>query len=162
MLKKNVEEALNRQVNREFFSSYLYLSMAAYFESGNFPGCAHWMKKQAEEEKGHALRIFEYIVGAGGRAMLAAIEAPKGEWKSAQEVFDHVYEHEKKVTGMIHDLVALAEKEKDNGTLNMLQWFVKEQVEEEAAALQIKEKIAMIGDQKPLLLMLDHELGKRE
>ncbi len=162
MLSKTIEDALNKQVNREFFSSFLYLAMAAYFESENLCGFAHWMKVQAGEEKAHAMRIFKYIIEAGGRARIAAIEAPKGDWKSASEVFEHAYEHEKKVTGMIHDLVTLAIKEKDYATQNMLQWFVAEQVEEEAQTLAIKEKLAMIGTQKPLLLMIDHGLGKRE
>ena len=162
MLKKGIEDALNKQVNRELFSSILYLSMAAYFEAENLRGFAHWMKVQAEEEKNHAMKIYDFIVEAGGRARFAAIEAPKGEWKSPLEVFEHAYEHEKKVTGMIHDIVTLAVKEKDYATQNMLQWFVKEQVEEEAQTFEIKEKIVLVGKTTPLLLMIDHALGKRE
>jgi ferritin len=162
MLKKNVEEALNKQVNRELFSSMLYLSMAAWFESKTLKGFAKWMMVQAEEEKGHAMKIYEYIVEAGGRARFDAIEAPKGDWKSPLDVFSHAYEHEKKVTGLINALVELTLKEKDHATHNMLLWFVKEQVEEEAQTLEIVEKLKMIGDMTPLLLPFDHELGKRE
>lgn len=161
MLNKTVEEALNRQVNREFYSSYLYLAMAAYANSINMKGSGHWLILQSTEEYGHGMKILNYIEEAGGAVKLLPIEAPKAPWKTLGEVFSEVYGHEQKVTKMIHDLVDLAGKEKDFATLNMLQWFVSEQVEEEANALEIVEKIKQIGDVTGHLFYLDKELGKR-
>ncbi len=162
MLKKSVEAALNTQANREFFSGYLYLSMAAYFESVMLKGFAHWLKVQSGEELGHGMKIYEYVIQAGGRALIAPIEGPKTEWKSPAEAFEHVYEHEKKVTGLISDLVNLSVREKDHATFDMLQWFVKEQVEEEEQSAEVLAKVRMAGKNEAALLFLDHELGKRE
>ena len=162
MLSKTMEEALNRQVNRELYSSYLYLGMSAYFETVNLKGFAGWMKIQADEERSHAMKIYEYIIARQGKVVLDTIEAPKGKWTSAGKVFDEVYAHEQKVTGMIDTLVDLAIKEKDHATFELLQWFVKEQVEEEANAAMITEKIKTVGDVPGHLFYLDHELGKRK
>jgi ferritin len=162
MLKKALEEALNKQANRELYSAYLYLSMSAYFESVNMRGFARWMRVQAAEERSHAMKFLDYIIQSGGRVKLASIEAPKGEWKSCLQVFEEVYEHEVRVTGMIHDLVNLAIKEKDHATNNMLQWFVKEQVEEEEHSAEIVAQIRMIGDIQGHLFWLDHKLGERK
>jgi ferritin len=162
MLKKSVEDALNKQANRELYSAYLYLSMSAYFESVNMRGFARWMRVQAAEERSHAMMFLDYIIQTGGRVKLAAIEAPKAEWKSCLQVFEEVYEHEVMVTGMIHDLVNLAGKEKDHATNNMLQWFVKEQVEEEEHSAEIVAQIRMIGDIQGHLFWLDHKLGERK
>jgi ferritin len=156
-----MEEALNRQVNREFYSAYLYLCMSAYFETQNMKGFAKWMKIQAKEEQGHALKFYDYIIARGGKVTLAMIEAPKAKWSSGGKVFDEVFAHEQKVTGLIHALVDLALKEKDHATFEMLQWFVKEQVEEEMNASEIVAKIKAIGDIPGHLFCLDHELGKR-
>ena len=162
MLKKSIEEALNKQLNAELFSSYLYLSMAAYCETIPMKGFAKWLRLQADEERAHGMKFFDYIIEAGGTVKLAKIDAPKTEWKSVGEVFDQVYEHEKKVTGLIHALMDLAIKEKDYATINFLGWFVKEQVEEEANASDIQAQIKMMGDIVGHLFWLDHELGKRE
>ena len=162
MLSKTMEEALNRQVNRELYSSYLYLGMSAYFETVNLKGFAGWMKIQADEERSHAMKIYEYIIARQGKVVLDTIEAPKGKWTSAGKVFDEVYAHEQKVTSMIDTLVDLAIKEKDHATFELLQWFVKEQVEEEANAAMITEKIKTVGDVPGHLFYLDHELGKRK
>ncbi len=162
MLKKSIEEALNKQLNAELFSSYLYLSMAAYCETIPMKGFARWLRLQADEERAHGMKFFDYIIEAGGTVKLAKIDAPKAEWKSVGEVFDQVYEHEKKVTGLIHTLMDLAIKEKDYATQNFLGWFVKEQVEEEANASEIQAQIRMMGDIVGHLFWLDHELGKRE
>jgi len=162
MLSKTLEEALNRQINREFYSSYLYLAMSAYFRSVNLDGFAHWMQVQAEEEKAHGMRIFEYVLARGGRISLLAIEAPKAKWVSAGKVFEEVCAHEQKVTGMINDLVDLAIREKDHATFEMLQWFVKEQVEEEQNAVGILARIQAVGDAPAHLFMIDHGLGKRK
>lgn len=161
-LSKSMEDALNRQVNRELYSSYLYLGMSAYFESVNLKGFAGWMKIQSLEEKTHAMKIYDYIIARQGKVALGAIEAPKAKWASAGAVFDEVYSHEQKVTGMIDALVELAAKEKDHATFEMLQWFVKEQVEEESNAATIVEKIKTLGDVPGHLFWLDHELGKRK
>jgi len=161
LLKKPVEDALNRQVNAEFYSSYLYLAMSAYCESITMKGFARWLRLQSQEEMAHGMKIYDYIIEAGGTPKFMAIEAPKTPWKSLQAVFEQVYAHEKKVTGLINDLVDLAAKDKDHATKNFLGWFVKEQVEEESTASEVLAKIKMIGDVPGHLFLLDHELGKR-
>jgi ferritin len=162
MISKIIETALNKQINRELYSAYLYLSMSAYFETMNLKGFAKWMRLQAKEEQVHALKIYDYIVARGGRVMLQDIEAPKTKWASAGKVFEDTYAHEQKVTGMINGLVDLAIKEKDHATFEMLQWFVKEQVEEEEHASDILNQIKTVGDVPGHLFCLDRELGKRE
>ncbi len=162
MLSKSMEDALNRQINRELYSAYLYTSMSAYFSSVNLAGFAKWMRVQAKEERAHAAKIYDYVLARGGKITLLDIEAPKAKWASAGKVFEDVYTHEQKVTGMIHALVELATKEKDHATFEMLQWFVKEQVEEEENASEILAKIKSIGDVPGHLFHLDHELAKRE
>jgi len=161
MLKDPIEEALNEQINAEFYAGYLYLSMAAYFEEEGLPGFASWMRAQAEEEKAHAMRIYDFVTERDGRVTLDGIEAPKAEWESPTDAFEAAYEHEVEVTRMIDDLVALAREENDNATENTLQWFVEEQVEEEATAQDILDKLGHVGDDGPGLLMLDQELGQR-
>jgi ferritin len=162
MLGKTVEEALNKQVNRELYSAYLYLAMSAYFETANLKGFAKWMRIQAKEEQSHALKFYDYVIARGGKASLLPIETPRAKWASAGKVFEEVYTHEQQVTGMINALVDLAIKEKDHATFEMLQWFVKEQVEEEEHASEILGKIKSIGDIPWHLFYLDHEMGKRE
>ena len=162
MLSKTMEEALNRQVNREFYSAYLYLAMSAYFESTSLKGFAKWMRIQAKEERTHGEKIYDYIHVRGGKVTLCDIEAPKAKWTSAGMVFGEVLSHEQKVTAMIHNLVELAAKEKDHASFEMLQWFVKEQVEEEASAGDILAQIKIVGDVPGHLFALNHSLGKRE
>jgi ferritin len=163
MIKDNVRDALNAQMIREFFSSYLYLSMSAYFESINLRGFAAWLKVQAQEEMGHGMKFYGYLVDQGARITLKAIEGPKAEWASPLEAFEHVLAHEQKVTAHIHDLAALAASEKDYATSNFLQWFVNEQVEEEMNAGEIVYKLKLATAEKgvALLFMMDHHLGKR-
>lgn len=162
MLKKSIEEALNKQLNAELYSAYLYLAMSAYCETIPMKGFAKWLRIQSEEEKAHGMKFFDYIIEAGGTVKLARIDTPKAEWKSVGEVFEQVYEHEKKVTGMINSIMDLAVKEKDYATQNFLGWFVKEQVEEEANASEILAQIRMLKDVVGHMFGLDHELGKRE
>ena len=162
MISKTMEQALNKQVNRELYSAYLYLSMSSYFETANLKGFANWMRVQAKEEQSHALKIYDFINARGGRITLLDIEAPKAKWSSAGKVFEEVYAHEQKVTDMINGLVDLAVREKDHASFEMLQWFVKEQVEEEANASAILSQVACIGDVPGHLFYLDHQLGKRE
>ncbi len=161
MLKDKIQKALNAQMNLELSSSYLYLAMAAYFESENLSGFAHWMKVQSGEEYGHAMKIYGYINQRNGRVNLAKIESPKSEWKGAAEVFSETLKHEQMVTNAIDDLVDLAAAEKDHATNTFLQWFVTEQVEEEATAMNILDKINMVGESKNGLFLLDRELGIR-
>jgi len=161
MLKKNVQDALNKQMNAEFYSEYLYLSMAAYFESKALHGSAHWMLCQTQEEHMHGMKFFNHISDRGGKALVSSMEGPPTDWDSPLAVFMHVYKHEKKVTGLIDDLVNLTIAEKDHATNNFLQWFVTEQVEEEASANVVLENIKLVEDSKGGLLMVDKELATR-
>lgn len=160
---ERMTKALNEQVKWELFSSYLYLSMSAYFSATTLPGFAHWMRVQAQEELMHGMKIYDFVIGRGGRAELLAIDKPKFEWGSPLEVAKAVYDHEKKVTGLINGLVELAMEEKDHATLNMLQWFVNEQVEEESNASDLVEKVKMVSGERGVgvLYMLDRDLGLR-
>lgn len=161
-MKKEIEQELNKQLNRELYSAYLYLSMAAYFESLSLKGFAHWLKIQAKEEVGHAMKFFEFINERNSRVALEAIDKPKIEWSSPVEAFKDVYEHEQKVTSYIHQLLELAISEKDYAAQNFLQWFVSEQVEEESQSLEILNKVEFTKNSVGGLLALDHQLGKRE
>jgi ferritin len=165
MISKKIEKAFNKQINAEIYSSYLYLSMAAYVESETFKGIAHWLQLQAQEELAHAMKFYNFIYDRGGRVELAAIEGPKTSWKSLLDVFENVYEHECKVTGLINDLVDLALAEKDHASNAFLQWFVNEQVEEEATAQEIVDKMKLASESKGnkggMIYMIDKELGSR-
>ena len=161
MISKKIQNALNEQLNVEFYSSYIYLSMSAYFESRDLQGFARWFRLQADEEYAHAMKIFDYIYQIGGEVKLLKIDGPKTDWDSFLEVFQDTYEHEQKVTKSINDLLELSYTEKDHATVNFLQWFVSEQVEEEATAQQNVKKMEMIGDNKAGLFMIDKELGAR-
>jgi ferritin len=161
MIKEKIREALNQQLNAELFSSYLYLSMAAYFESINLKGFANWMRVQTQEELVHAMKFYDFIIERGGKAVLAPIEGPPTEWESPLAVFEHAYEHEQKVTGLINNLVDLSIAEQDHATNNFLQWFVAEQVEEEASADEVVQKIKLMGDASGGLFMIDQELAQR-
>lgn len=161
MLGKAMQDAINEQINKELYSAYLYLSMAAYAESENLSGVAHWMRMQYQEEVMHALKFFDYVNERGGRVVLAAIDQPQVEFESPVDVFNITLEHERKVTGLINNLYALAVKENDYASQMMLQWFITEQVEEEANAGQILDTLKMVGDNSQALLMLDRELAQR-
>jgi ferritin len=161
MINSKVEAALNDQVRKEFYSSYLYLSMAAQLESMNLKGFAHWIQVQANEEIKHAMKIYGHLNERGGKVILQQIDAPQSSWKSVKEMFATTYEHERKVTESINRIVELARSEKDYATETFLQWFVNEQVEEEASTYEITQKLELIGDNAPALVMMDTELGKR-
>jgi ferritin len=161
MLSAKMQKALNTHLNEEFYSSYLYLSMAAYFEAKNLKGFANWFRIQTQEEHMHGMKFFDFILQKGGKVTLTEITAPKVEWKSISEVFVETLKHEQKITGLINKLVEVSMLEKDFATNNFLQWFVTEQVEEEANVEEIIQKIEMIGDNKSGLYMLDNELGTR-
>lgn len=162
MLSKRMEEALNKQINAELYSAYLYLSMAAYFDSISLDGFSHWMKLQAKEETEHAYKIYGYVYERGGAVILEAINKPPTKWDSPLAVFEDAYKHEQKVSEMINNLVAMAREEKDYATENFLQWFVEEQVEEEANADEVVQKLKMVKDSRNGLFMMDGKLGQRE
>ncbi len=161
MIKSKIQDALNKQLNAELYSSYLYLSMAAYFESVSLKGFANWMRVQAQEELAHAMKFYDYVNERGGRVKLTSISAPSTQWDSPLAAFKQVYEHEQKVTKLINDLVTLAISEADHATNNFLQWFVAEQVEEESSADEIVQKLKLLGEDRSGLFMLDQELGQR-
>jgi ferritin len=161
MQSKTIQDAMNEQIKNELYSAYIYLSMSAYFESINLPGAAHWMRLQSQEEVEHAMKFFEHINERGGRVSLMAIDAPPVEFDSPLAAFQMAYEHEQKVTGMIHNIYRLAIEEKDYAANTMLQWFVDEQVEEEKSAQEVVDNLEMIGDNKMGLFMLDRGLGQR-
>jgi len=161
MISEKMQEALNGQLNAELYSSYLYLSMAAYFQDLNMAGFANWMRVQAQEEDMHAMKFYNFINERGGRVLLKPIEGPPTEWDSPLSAFEAVLEHEQKVTGLINDLVELALAEHDHATNIFLQWFVTEQVEEEDSANDVIQQIKMVGEAEGGLFMLDRELGQR-
>jgi ferritin len=161
MVKKKIEAALNKQLNAELYSSYLYLSMSAYFQSINLPGFANWMRVQTQEELVHAMKFYDFINERGGRVTLQKIDSPPTTWASPLNVLENTYKHEQKVTGLINDLVNLAVGEKDHATNIFLQWFVTEQVEEEASADEVVQKLKLVGKDSGGLFMLDGEMGQR-
>jgi ferritin len=161
MLDKKMEDALNEQLNWELYSSYLYASMSAYFRSRNLGGFANWMRVQAMEELTHAGKFFDFINERGGMVALRAIEGPPTEWKTPQVVFEATLGHEQKVTARINNLVDLAHKGRDHATDIFLQWFVTEQVEEEASVSDILHQLKLVGDHPDRLFMIDRELGQR-
>jgi len=161
MISKKMLDAINEQINKELFSSYLYLSMVTYFENKDLPGIAHWLRLQVVEENEHAMKFFDYLVGRGGKVSLDAIEKPKAEWESSLDAFKEVLAHEQMITASINDLYELALEEKDYPSQFLLQWYVEEQVEEESNASGILHQLEMIEDRGTAVLMLDKELGQR-
>lgn len=162
MLSEKMEKALNKQVNAEFYSSYLYLSMAADFEAKTLEGFASWMQIQAQEEWIHGMKIYNYILEKGGKVTLEAIDAPQTSWESPLAAFEATLEHEQLVTSLINDLASLAIDERDHASGIFLQWFVSEQVEEESTASGILEKLKMVGDNPQGLFMMDGNLASRQ
>ena len=160
-MTRKIEKAFNEQVNAELYSGYLYLAMAAYFDSANLEGFANWMRIQAQEETAHALKFFDFIRDRRGRVVLESIAKPPKEWKSSREAFEAAFKHEQAVSARINNLMTLALEEKDNAAHSFLEWFVTEQVEEEAAVDRIVQKLKLAGNQGAALLMLDSELGAR-
>jgi ferritin len=159
---KKMEDAINGQITHEFEAEYTYLGIAAYFESLSMPGFAHWMHKQAAEERTHAMRFFKYVCERGGAVSLAALAKPQSSFKSPLAAFEAAYGFELATTKKINALYDLAASEKDHMTASMLKWFIDEQVEEENNAVQNIEQVKMAGESKGALLHLDHRLGKRE
>jgi len=161
MIKKTIQDAINRQLNSELYSAYLYLSMASYFDSVNQPGFSHWMKIQAQEEVAHGMRFYDYLIQQKNRVLMSDIETPQLEWVSPIAAFEHVLSHEKAVTSLINNLVKLATDEKDDVTYEFLKWFVKEQVEEEMSAGHALKKVKEAGTDKNKISIVDSSLGKR-
>lgn len=161
MINKRIEDAINAQINEELFSAYLYLSMSAYFAGKSLNGFANWMRVQASEEQFHAMKFYDYLLERGGTVELLAIDKPEKEWDSIVDVFVATYDHEQHITSKINELVSISVEEKDFASQNFLQWYVNEQVEEEATASEILEQIKFLGDNKHGILMLDREFSTR-
>jgi ferritin len=161
MISEKMQEALNQQINAELYSSYLYLSMSSYYTSINLPGFANWMNVQAQEELVHAMKFYTFVNDRGGHAILKGIEGPKTDWSSPVEPFEDAFAHEQKVTSLINNLVNLAIDEKDHATRTFLDWFVNEQVEEEASADAVIKQLKLIGGTGNGLFMIDRELVTR-
>jgi ferritin len=160
-LSKKMQDAFNAQIKEELYSSYIYLSMAAYCEANNLPGFAHWMRLQSQEELEHAMKFFGFVNERGGRVVLQALDQPPIEFEGPLDVFEKTLEHEQFISSKIYDLYALALEEKDFASHSLLQWFVDEQVEEESSAGEVLEMLKMIGEKGQGLVMLDRQLAQR-
>jgi len=161
MISKKIEKAFNEQLNAETYSAYLYWSMSAALEEMNLPGFANWMRVQAQEEMTHAMKFYDHIIERGGKVALTEIAAPPTAWDSVKAVFQGGLEHEQKVTALINGLMDLTAQEKDHAGNMFLQWFVTEQVEEEANAMEILGKLEIAGDTAGGLYLLDKEMAGR-
>jgi ferritin len=161
MLSKPIQDALNEQIKHEINSAYIYLAMSAYCESINMPGCARWLKVQWQEELEHSMKLFDYVYDRGGRVTLQGIDRPQADYASVKDVFTQVLAHEQKVTALINALFGVAVKENDYATQIEVQWFIKEQVEEEKHATEILDTLKIAGESGPSLIMLDRHLGSR-
>ncbi len=162
MLSKKIEKALNNQINAEFYSAYLYLSMSAYLQDISLTGFANWMRAQYEEEEFHALKMYDYLLERSGQVKLETVKAPPYRWKNIIDVFETVLKHEQEVTRSINELMTLAIKEHDHATANFLQWFVDEQVEEESTVSDILAQLKLVGGKGSGLFMLDREAAQRK
>ena len=161
MISNKMQDSINDQVAAEFYSAHLYLSMSAYLESIDLPGFANWMRVQYQEEISHGMKMFDYVIERDGRAAVQAIDLPQVDWDGPLRVVEAVLEHEQKVTALINNLMDIALSEKDHATSIFLQWFVNEQVEEEASAKGIVQHLKMLGNSKAGLFQIDRELGAR-
>jgi ferritin len=162
MISKTMQSAINDQINKELYSAYLYLSMAAYFAEENLPGFAKWLLVQEKEEREHGMKLYDFLVDRGGQVLLKAIGEPPTQWKSSLEAFKEVQAHEAAVTASINALYELALAEKDYPAQVLLHWYINEQVEEEKNAAEIVQQLELIDAHGTAVLMLDHQLGKRE
>lgn len=162
MISKKIQDEFNAQIGEELFSSHLYLSMSAWFESVNLRGFAHWMRVQAGEESAHAMKFFDFICERGGRVEMGAIAKPQTEWKTPLEAFEAAFAHEQHITSRIDGLMTLAVSEKDYASQSFLKWFVDEQVEEEAHADEVVQKLKMTGGAPNGLYIIDRELAGRK
>ncbi|MBQ8762404.1 MAG: ferritin [Clostridia bacterium] len=161
MINEKMEKAFLDQINKELYSEYLYLSMKAYFANLNLQGFVNWMDVQVQEEHAHAMGMFDYVIERGGRVILEAIEKPEVDWQSPLEVFKAILKHEEYVTSRINALMDVAEETKDRAAIAFLNWYIKEQVEEEANVGGVLAQLELIGDDKNGLFALDKELATR-
>lgn len=161
MISEKMEAELNEQVNKEFYSAYLYLAMAAYCTTIGLPGFSHWMRLQYDEETMHVTKMYDYILDQGGAVHLKAIEEPPKEYGTPLEIFEKTLEHEQFITRSIHKLMGLAIQENDYATQAFLQWYVTEQVEEEANVNDVLNPLRMVGNDKGGLMMIDQKLSGR-
>lgn len=161
MMKDVIQDALNAQINREMYSSNLYLAMSAYYASINLNGFAHWMRIQAQEEMDHAMKFFDYMIDRGANVVIDKIDAPKLKWDSPLDAFEASFKHEQFISENINKLADIAIKENDYATNNLIQWFVNEQVEEEANVDEIVSRMKMLGGFEGGLFMMDNELKQR-
>jgi len=162
MISNEIEGALNEQMNKEFYSAYLYLSMSAYCNTIGLPGFAQWMRNQYEEEILHVTKMYDYILDQGGKINLKQIEQPPQEHGTPLEIFEKTLEHEQFITGSIHHLMGMAVDERDYATQTFLQWYVTEQVEEESNVNDVIAPLRMIGNDKGGLMMIDQQLAQRK
>lgn len=161
MINEKVAKIIIEQINKELYSSYLYLSMSAYFSDTGLLGFANWTRVQVQEESAHAMLLYDYLINRGQKVTLSPIDAPPHNWKNPLHVMEEILAHEVYVTGLINNIVSVAEAAKDRATMSYLNWFVDEQVEEEANATDIIAKLKLIGDDKSALYLLDKDLSTR-
>jgi len=161
MIKKKMEDALNKQINEEMYSAYFYLAMVSYFENINLKGFAFWFKTQVQEEMFHMMKFHTFILERGGQVKLEAIAEPPQKFESPLKLIEEALKHERHITACINNLMDLAMDEKDHASRNLLNWFIDEQVEEEANFEEVLAKLQMVGDNKSMLLMLDNEMRQR-
>ncbi len=161
MISKKMLDALNKQFNEEMASFYIYLAMAGHFETVNLKGFASWMMTQVQEEMSHSMKFYNYTLERGGEVQFPPIKEAKSKWNSPLELFEDALNHERFITKCINERMDIAIEEKDHAARNFLNWFVDEQVEEEDTFTEVVDKLKMIGDHNPMLLMLDKELGQR-
>lgn len=161
MMSPAMQEAFNKQINKEIFSAYLYASMASHFEHNSLKGFATWMRAQSGEELEHARKFIDYMHDRGARVVLTALDAPRTEWTTPTEVFEDAYRHECQISESINDLSTQAVNEKDHATHAFLEWFVTEQVEEESNADQIVQQLKLADGAPGALFILDREMGQR-
>lgn len=161
MINENARKVINEQINKELYSAYLYLSMSAYFSDIGLLGFANWMRVQTQEEQAHAMLMYDFLINRGAKVVLTAIDAPQNDWKSPLHVMETALSHEVYVTGLINNIITVAEDVKDRATISYMNWFIDEQVEEEANAQDIISKLKLIGDDKSALYLLDKDLSAR-
>ncbi len=161
MVSNAINEILNEQINKEFYSGYLYLSMSANMKELGLKGFASWLRLQAREEVEHGLKIFDYLIDRNSFVTLKQIKTPDFEFNGVISVFNHIYEHEKEITRSIMTIAQIAEEECDRTTLNFIDWFISEQVEEEEIVKNIIKRLELFGDDKVALFMMDDELSRR-
>ncbi len=161
MINEKMENAFNTQINREFFSAYLYLSMSAYMQEIGLPGFSNWLRVQAQEETFHATAMFDYVLQRGGKIKLQKVDEPQYEWENVLKVFQDTLNHEQQVTAWINDLAEIADETKDRASAKFIQWFIAEQVEEEATASDIVAKLKLINLNGDALFAMDKELSTR-